>query len=105
MSTRAVKRAFYVGIFILLWPLVVYATKEKLTIADWPHLTEQRKLYYIFASMQELQDEGQIFNHSAYDYISILDQSIQLRKDKSTDMQQVFAETVRQKENDQPKND
>lgn len=51
----------------------VHASAEKLTAEDWNRITEQRKLYFIFAERETLGERGAVFSKSANDYVSFMD--------------------------------
>jgi hypothetical protein len=59
---------------VLLFGYVAsHASAEKLTAADWKRITAQRKLYFVFASCERLQEEGTVFRRSAEAYVQLLD--------------------------------
>jgi hypothetical protein len=51
----------------------VLASAEKLTAADWKSITEQRKLYFIFAERESFSERGAVFSKTANDYVDFMD--------------------------------
>ena len=73
-------------------------TTEKLTAAEWPSLTEQRKLYYVFGAREHRQEEGVVFKHSAGDYLKWLDEKADDPKSKDAEMDTIFSSLVAENE-------
>ncbi len=86
--------------FILFSAAFVFAaSSEPLTAQDWPNLSEQRKIYYLFAKRESPEYEGVLFTHSVADYIQIIDQKISKSPAlKDEDMDEVFRSVVYENE-------
>jgi hypothetical protein len=66
----------YLGALVFLvatFAAPVYASAEKLTAADWKRITEQRKLYFIFAERESLGERGAVFSRTANEYVDFMD--------------------------------
>lgn len=70
---RTIFRFAVVGV-LLFGCIASHASAEKLTAAEWKHVTAQRKLYFVFALRERFQEEGTVFGRSAEDYVKLLDQ-------------------------------
>jgi Ni/Co efflux regulator RcnB len=87
-------------ISIAAFPLAgARAEAEKLTGSDWSRISEQRKLYFIFGTMEEHQARGVVFTKTASDYLPLLDKKVSQDRDSgSRDMKLIFDLTMRENE-------
>ncbi|GEM_PF-2975561 len=89
MRTRTLVLAF------LAFASSVSADAEKLAGRQWKGLSEQRRIYYVFAMREKLQEKGIVFSVPAGDYPEMI--SATLRKTPAfldLDLDDAFLETV-----------
>ncbi len=80
---------FAVVVGLLFCCITSHAFAEKLTAADWKRITDQRKLYFVFASRERLQEEGAVFSRSAEAYVRLLDHEAEAARPED-DMDMLF---------------
>lgn len=84
------KRFFSFVLFLLLISAACSASAtEKLTASQWSHLSEQRKLYYVFGQMDRYEDDGIVFGEPARTYLDRLDAEVKTVP-AQTDMDDLF---------------
>ena len=79
--------------------VILAESGEHLKGQDWLKITEQRKIYYIFAKRESAEYADVVFTHSASDYIKLLDQALAGKSNlRDLDMDQVFRTVVYENE-------
>ena len=88
-----------IGLLLLSALITAVAFSEPLTSQEWPKVSEQRKLYYIFGKLESPEYQKIVFSHSAMDYVSLLDEAVSKRRElKDEDMDQIFQSVVYENE-------
>ncbi len=96
MKQKTSKKILFFLAALMLAAAAAAAETEKLTAAEWPALTRQRKIYFVLGSMEALQKKGVLFRHTMDDYIEWLEAEAGTRP--SADMDEVFGGLVAAKE-------
>ena len=96
MKRKTSKKTIFFLAALMLAASTAAAETEKLTAAEWPALTRQRKIYFVLGSMEAFQKKGVLFRHTMDDYIGWL--GVEAGKSSSADMDEVFGGLVDEKE-------